>query len=113
MLHFLKFKKKKKIDKKQKYSFSVTPLLSGQYTGSITFIENDGSYIWYTVLVNTDSPLPDRVLDLNSFIRQAAAFEIDLNNPLNQPVNFEVIINGEGLIGENNFFVQPKSTSTY
>lgn len=41
------------------------------------------------------------------------AFDIDLVNPLKEPVTFEVIINGDGLVGESSFFIQPESSSTY
>lgn len=33
------------------------------------------------------------------------AFDIDLVNPLKEPVTFEVITNGEGLVGESSFFI--------
>lgn len=42
--------------KKANYVLSVTPVLSGQYTGSITFTDDDGRYFWYTVFMNTEAP---------------------------------------------------------
>ena len=78
----------------------MTPVLSGQYTGSITFYETPDIYIWYTVLLNTESPKATDTIELSTQIRQALAFDINLQNPLDTQVIFEVIINGEGLIGE-------------
>lgn len=38
----------------------ITPLMSGQYTGEITFTNAlTGEYIWWTVLLNTESPPPN------------------------------------------------------
>jgi len=35
----------------------VQPMLCGEYTGSITFFEDDGpQYIWYTISVVTNYP---------------------------------------------------------
>lgn len=43
--------------KKSTYSLNITPLLSGQYTGSITFTDvQTGEYTWWTALLNTESP---------------------------------------------------------
>jgi len=51
--------------KKYNYVLSVTPMLSGQYTGSITFFnESTGEYIWYTVLLETESPKPEKDIEL-------------------------------------------------
>ncbi|EWS70940.1 flagellar associated protein, putative (macronuclear) [Tetrahymena thermophila SB210] len=102
-----------KAGQKGTYKLSVTPILSGQYTGSITFTEDDGTYLWYTVVLLTASPAADKVLDLNSFIRQACTFEISISNPLDQQISFDVIINGDGLIGENIFYLGPKETKSY
>ena len=72
-------------------------MLSGQYTGSITFIdEQTGEYFWYTILVNTESPKAEDVITMNSVIRKATAFDITLQNPLDEPIVFEVIVTGEG-----------------
>jgi hypothetical protein len=99
--------------KKAKYTLKVTPVLSGQYTGSITFYESEDVYIWYTVLLNTESPKSTDTIELTTTIRQAVAFDIELSNPLTESVTFEVIINGEGLIGEPSFFVQAQTNSVY
>lgn len=96
-----------KAGKRAKYPLKVTPVLSGQYTGSITFFETEEIYIWYTVLLNTDSPHAVKSIDMSALIRQASAFDIELSNPLPKPITFDVIINGDFLIGESSFFMQP------
>jgi hypothetical protein len=69
--------------------------------------------MWWTVEVRTDSPKPERTVDLKAFIRKAATAEIFLNNPLPEPISFEVFYSGEGLIGESVLNLEPKSIGTY
>lgn len=74
--------------------------MSGQYTGSVTFTKADGTYIWWTVLLSIDSPPSQKVVDLITSIRKPLAFDIDIANPTNGPIVFEVIFEGEGLLGD-------------
>jgi hypothetical protein len=82
------------------YPLSVTPLLGGVYTASITFQEKDERFLWWTVEVRTDSPRPESQIDMRSCIRKATSAEISLSNPLNEPITFEVFYQGDGLIGD-------------
>jgi len=97
----------------EKYKLEVTPVLGGVYTGSITFYDEEGKYIWYTVEIRTESPHPERKIPLVTQIRKAVAFDIGLENPLDERAEFEVILNGEGLIGEDTFTLLPKQSGTY
>ena len=52
---------------KEKFDFTVQPMLCGEYTGSITFFEDDGpQYIWYTVSVITNYPQAYKTLNIES-----------------------------------------------
>lgn len=95
------------------YDLAITPLLGGVYTASITFQDNEERFMWWTVEVRTDSPRPEATIDLKAFIRQATSAEISLSNPLSEPITFEVFYNGEGLIGDSAFSLEPKSVGTY
>eukprot|EP00330_Aristerostoma_sp_ATCC50986_P007041 CAMPEP_0114576998 /NCGR_PEP_ID=MMETSP0125-20121206/1712_1 /TAXON_ID=485358 ORGANISM="Aristerostoma sp., Strain ATCC 50986" /NCGR_SAMPLE_ID=MMETSP0125 /ASSEMBLY_ACC=CAM_ASM_000245 /LENGTH=397 /DNA_ID=CAMNT_0001765977 /DNA_START=1972 /DNA_END=3165 /DNA_ORIENTATION=- len=98
----------------QKYKLEVTPLLGGVYTGSITFIDPETeAYLWYTVEIRTESPKAEKSIDLITKIRKAVAFDINLRNPLDEVVEFEVIMNGEGIIGEDRFVLLPGQTGVY
>ncbi|EGR27115.1 hypothetical protein IMG5_201370 [Ichthyophthirius multifiliis] len=107
---FLKIKS----GQKSTYKLSFCPILSGQYTGSITFISKDGSYLWYTILVNTQSQQADSIIDMNTFIRQQCNFEILLENPLDKEVIFDVVIKGGNcLIGDPTFILYAKESACY
>ena len=95
------------------YKLQITPLLGGVYTASITFQDNEDKFYWYTVEVRTDRPKPEAQIDLRAFIRKATSAEVSLSNPLNEPITFEVFFQGEGLIGDPTFSLEPKSEGTY
>jgi len=94
------------------YNLAVTPLLGGVYLAQITFQDNEEKFMWWTVSVKTDSPKPEATIDLKAFIRKATSAEISLSNPLAEPITFEVFFQGEGLIGDSTFSLEPRSTST-
>lgn len=95
------------------YPLNITPLLGGVYTASITFQDNEERFIWWTVEVRTDSPKPESNIDMRAVIRKATSAEISLSNPLNEPITFEVFYQGEGLLGDQAFSLEPKTVSTY
>ena len=95
------------------YELLLHPLLGGTYTGSITFIAPSGEYIWYTVEVIVSSPEPEGSLDISTFVRKAAAVEITLANPLDQRVEFEVLLDGEGLLGDLSFVLDAHESGVY
>jgi hypothetical protein len=95
------------------YQLNITPLLGGVYTASITFQDNEERFIWWTVEVRTDSPKPESNIDMRAVIRKATSAEISLSNPLNEPITFEVFFQGEGLLGDPAFSLEPKTVSTY
>ena len=77
-------------------------MLGGIYTGQISFYEKEDvtKYVWYTICVNTERPQKEKTVELTAHVRKAVAFEVQLNNPLDEPVIFEVIVEGEGLVGD-------------
>ena len=90
------------------YELFVRPLLGGEYSGAITFIAPDGSFIWYTIEIFADAPSCEDTLELRAFVRKAVAVEIGLANPLNEPVEFEVRLTGNGLLEEEVLYWEQK-----
>lgn len=78
--------------KNGRYQMKVSPQVGGLYTGQITFYEKDNRnrFFWYTVCINTERPRQEKTVELVSQIRKAVAFDVQLNNPLDEPVTFEV-----------------------
>ena len=95
------------------YELFVRPLLGGEYSGAITFIAPDGSFIWYTIEIFAEAPTSEDTLELKAFVRKAVAVEIGLANPLNEPIEFEVRLTGNGLLGEEVFVLGAQESGTY
>jgi hypothetical protein len=96
------------------YDLTFQPLQAGQVTGCIMFRDtHTGHFSWYTVELITFPPKPQQTLTLTCVIRQAVAVDIQLVNPLDDVVVFEVALNGDGLLGEAEFVLAPKETATY
>ena len=98
----------------KEYTMKLSPQLGGQYTGSVNFTHpTTGEFSWYTVEVSVDSPLEEQVLDIAAVVRQAVSVEISLANPLPEPIEFEVLLTGEGLLGDSTFTLAPLAVGTY
>lgn len=96
------------------YDLVFQPLQAGQVTGCIMFKDTQtGHFSWYTVELITYPPKPQQTLTLTCVIRQAVAVDIQLVNPLDDVVVFDVALNGDGLLGEAEFVLAPKETATY
>eukprot|EP00927_Polykrikos_kofoidii_P033789 TRINITY_DN28631_c0_g1_i1.p1 TRINITY_DN28631_c0_g1~~TRINITY_DN28631_c0_g1_i1.p1 ORF type:complete len:1661 (+),score=302.97 TRINITY_DN28631_c0_g1_i1:478-4983(+) len=96
------------------YELIFQPLQAGQVTGCIMFRDvATGHFTWYTVELMTLPPKPQQVLTLNCEVRKAVAVDIQLVNPMDDVVVFEVALNGDGLLGEAEFVLAPKETATY
>ena len=63
--------------------------------------------------MTTDKPKSEKSIDLNSQIRKAVAFEISLSNPLNETIIFDVVIEGEYLLGDQALSILPNSKTSY
>merc|ERR1712151_1270713 len=96
------------------YKLSISPQLGGTYSGSVTFTDpKTNEYRWFTVEVQATSPLPEAELEIAADVRKAVSVEITLGNPLDERVDFEVVYNGEGLIGDTHFWLEPEETGVY
>lgn len=96
------------------YELTFQPLQTGPVMGCIMFRDvATGHYSWYTVELITLPPKPQQSLTLTCVVRQAVAVDIQLVNPMDDVVVFEVDLKGEGLLGEAEFVLAPKETATY
>lgn len=53
--------------------------------------------------IRTNRPKPKSVIELRTQVRKVVAFDIELNNPLKEPVYFDVVYTGIGLYGKEVF----------
>ena len=48
------------------------------------------------------------IIKISAYLREVVCVEINLSNPLEEVITFNVAIIGEGLFGENKMILQPK-----
>lgn len=96
------------------YSLYVSTQQGGNFTGSVTFTDTaTNKYMWYTVEVNSTRPPPEQALSISSTVRQAVQVDIHVENPLDEPVDFEVIHDGSGLLGDPLLMLAPQEVRVY
>ena len=94
---------------------TLTPSMSGTVQGSVTFTAPDGRYLWYTIELRTTPPEAECTLDVVAPLRKVVAVEIPILNPSDTPLDFEVSVQGVGLLGDNSISVPagPDSQGMY
>lgn len=95
------------------YPLKLKPSLGGIYAGSITFTAKDGSYIWYSMEMETLGQKNILTLEMNSTIRTQTTQEIKLENPSHERVEYIVRINGDDLHGPNKIAIEACSSKNY
>jgi hypothetical protein len=93
------------------FEFAVSCPMGGELNGMISFKDQEtNSIFWYAITIEVTSPSEEKTIDVQTTVRQAALVEITLNNPTDEELHFEVLIQGEGLLGEKSFVLKPKSS---
>ncbi|KAJ0394854.1 hypothetical protein ATCC90586_004653 [Pythium insidiosum] len=97
-----------------KYPLTFSPLVSGTYFGSITFTNAaTGEYVWYTIEATVAPPAPEATLAMDTTVRSAVAVEVSLENPLDHAVEFQIELQGMGLLGPATLALQARAAGTY
>jgi hypothetical protein len=91
-----------------KYPLKINALLGGEFTGSVTFKNDQGQYWWYMVTLKVESSKFERQLDIVSHCRKPWVQKIELENPINEVVVFKVAIENEYLSGLPQITLQPR-----
>jgi len=96
------------------YVLKALPQMGGNYTGSVTFKHpGSGEYLWFTLELQVDSPLHEQAIELTATVRTVVSMAIELVNPLDEAIDFEVAMAGDGLLGDPKFTLAPKASGAY
>ncbi|KAL0227790.1 hypothetical protein RCL1_003933 [Eukaryota sp. TZLM3-RCL] len=99
---------------KLEYQGLVRTNSAGVLIGSISFVEpTTGNYLWYQLKITSLDQNPEDTIEVVSPCRVASAVTINIHNPLNQTVNFDVDLIGQDLSGLSDFVVPPCSSFDY
>lgn len=92
----------------------MQPMLCGEYTGSITFYEEEGpQYIWYTISIITNYPVALKTMNIESEIRKKHIQKIEVPYDGERENAYQVIINGVGLNGYSSISLKPGMLNIY
>ena len=95
------------------FPLTLTPARSGKYTGAVTFKDEAGSFIWWTVEVIVESPLADQSIAMQTVARKSCQAGITLVNPLDEAISFDVVTEGDSVSGPQRFSLAPLGEGTY
>jgi len=96
------------------YELTAYPSSGGNYRGTITFTLPNGQFLWYVIEMNVDQCAPESELNISCVIRKAVVVEITINNPNSvETLEFEVSMNGNGVLGSDTISVPPGESSLY
>jgi len=92
------------------FKFTLNAPMGGSLLGTFTFTDEDGTLIWYTVSVDVAAPKEEQEIAVTAQVRRAAAVDITLENPTDEPLLFSVQYHGDGLLGQDSILLPPSST---
>eukprot|EP00775_Hariotina_reticulata_P012144 gene12144-12282_t len=95
------------------YKLCVTPLLSGTYWGSISFVAPDGNYCWYSVEVRASEPAHLGLIQVSCPVRQAMAIQVSLTNPTDKPLPLTVKYSTQSVVGPSSFVAPAGAPCTF
>lgn len=68
--------------------------------------------MWYQISIEVTSPQAEDVIEVVAVVRKAAVVEISLDNPTTGALEFDVSIEGEGLIGDAKYTLAASGENT-
>ena len=95
------------------YKVNINAPKSGVATGSISFTTDTGHYVWFTLELQVARPPEIGVIDVQSVVREAVAVSISLTNPLDMAVDFNVQVQGHGLVARPWVTIPPNAKVDY
>ena len=95
------------------YELNIMMPRGGIISGSISFKAPNGHFIWYTLEVEAENPASERDIELVAQARTAIIADIPITNPLDKEITFDVLLEGEGLIGESSITIAAGSAAKY
>eukprot|EP00698_Gefionella_okellyi_P007756 TRINITY_DN1898_c0_g1_i1.p1 TRINITY_DN1898_c0_g1~~TRINITY_DN1898_c0_g1_i1.p1 ORF type:complete len:2231 (+),score=540.36 TRINITY_DN1898_c0_g1_i1:707-6694(+) len=100
-------------NQKAEYTLCVTPQRGGLTLGTLKFATASGQYLWYLVQIDASAPAEEGVIEASSQLRRAVVINIELANPTNEMIEFDVAIDAEGVMGEPMLELAPNGSACY
>jgi len=96
------------------FKLEMLPTLGGEHEGTLVFRDlKSDECVWFVVHVNVERSPPEASLELDVAIRESTIAEIEIENPTDAEVVFDVHREGEALHGLDSLNVAANSSVTY
>ncbi|KAM3935444.1 cilia- and flagella-associated protein 47 [Leptodactylus fuscus] len=69
--------------------------------------------VWFSVEVNSIPAPPERTIDVTCSVLKTVGINIPITNPLMDTLHFHVLVNGDGITGDDVFSLQPRESFSY
>ena len=69
--------------------------------------DRTGQFRWWAVEADVKPPAPEDTLHLKATVRKAARVRLQVDNPLDEEVEFAVTLEGDGLVGDPRLVLSP------
>ena len=104
---------KVKANQSAEYTLSMKPKQTGIYRGSVSFVSQDGRFVWYAIELKASRPEPEASINITAEVRKVTAVGISVTNPLSEELRFDVSIIGTGLVGDQYLTLGPNESKEY
>jgi len=95
------------------YILDISAPKRGSIHGSITFAAASGHYLWYMIELDVAPPLEQDALDIEADVGKAVFVQIPVSNPTEDALEFQVTLEGDGLLGHESLTLEPHQKHHY
>ncbi|XP_072116671.1 cilia- and flagella-associated protein 47-like [Mobula birostris] len=95
---------------------SVTNVTSMTYeiTGDTNSAKKNKLYrVWFYLEINTVPAPPEQRLCVTCAVQDSIDVKIMISNPVNEPLALDIMLNGDGIAGDNCLVLKPKEVAVY
>ena len=95
------------------FSVNFVAKLGGQFLNALTFTDERGRYFWYLITTKVEPPESFKELTFTTEIRKPIACKMEIDNPSDKEITYNVLFQGEQISGNSSLIVPPNSTESY
>ena len=100
-------------NEEMEFIVNFTPKNGGKFLNAVTFTAENGSYFWYLITLEIEAPASLRVFNIATEVRKPTVCKIEIDNTMSKEVDYEVVIQGDNLSGEQHITIEPSCKFIY
>lgn len=92
----------------KKYDMALWAMMSGTYTGTVTFTNSNGNYEWFTVALDVLEPQALAYLEVEAVVGTAKEIKVHVDNPCSEHITLNATYDdSSALTGPKNYVLAP------